>query len=160
MKNIIHVIALVISFHVCAQTEIKNSNIFVRVYDLNGKKIGKGEISSYSENFLYLSRKEELIKISIKDIDIIKTKHSAGNNILIGATAGAVLLAVIVGANAKPNANFFAYTIGEGAALGSLVGGIFGATIGGISILFKNAQSYEINCEVENLNAFMGIMGK
>jgi len=91
---------LILSINVCAQNEFENTNIFVRVYDLEGKKIGKGKILSISETSLQLYRKGEFI---VNGIGSIKTKHSGGNNRLIGAASGAVLLgtrgAVIGGKN-------------------------------------------------------------
>ena len=77
MKNLIFAITLILSINVCAQNEFENTNIFVRVYDLEGEKIGKSR--------------------------------------------------------------------GEGAA---------GAAIGGITILFKNSKSYEINGDMEKWKAF------
>jgi hypothetical protein len=40
MKSLIFVITLILSINVYVQNELENTNIFVRVYDLQGKKIG------------------------------------------------------------------------------------------------------------------------
>ena len=48
----------------------------------------------------------------------------------------------------------FGYSVGEGAAVGALLGGTAGAAIGGITILFKNSKSYEINGDKKKLIAF------
>lgn len=155
MKNLMFAIALLFSMTVCAQTRIKkNTNVFVRVYDLQGKKIGKGNILSMSETSLQLYRKEELVTVLASNIGSIKTKHSAGNNVLIGAVIGATAMATLGAATADPDALILGYTAGEGASVGALLGGTAGAAIGGITILFKNSKLYQINGDREQWMAF------
>lgn len=154
MKNLIFTITLILSINLCAQNEFENTNIFVRVYDLDGKKIGKGKILSISETSLHLSRKGESVKVKVNGIGSIKTKHSAGNNVLVGAVTGATTMAILGAATADPGDLIFGYTAGEGAAAGAFLGGTAGAAIGIITILFKNSKSYEINGDIEKWKAF------
>jgi len=154
MKNLILVITLILSSNVCAQNGLENTNVFVRVYDLQGKKISKGKILSISETSLQLNRKGESMNIPVESIGSIKTKRSAGNNVLFGAATGATTMAILGAATADPDAWIFGYTAGEGAAAGALLGGTAGAAIGGITILFKNSKSYEINGDKVKLKAF------
>ncbi len=154
MKNLILVITLILSINVCAQNGLENTNVFVRVYDLQGKKISKGKILSISETSLQLNRKGESMNIPVESIGSIKTKRSAGNNVLFGAATGATTMAILGAATADPDAWIFGYTAGEGAATGALLGGTAGAAIGGITILFKNSKSYEINGDKVKLKAF------
>lgn len=154
MKTLIFVITLILSINVCAQNEFENSNVFVRVYDLQGKKIGKGKILSMSETSLQLYKKGNSLTVPIGNIGSIKTKHSGGNNILIGAATGAAVMAILGAASADPDAWILGYTAGEGAAAGAILGGTAGVAIGGITILFKNSKSFEINGELEKLIAF------
>ena len=154
MKNLIFAITLILSINVYAQNEFENTNIFVRVYDLDGKKIGKGKILSISETSLQLYRKGESVKVKVNGIGSIKTKHSAGNNVLVGAATGATTMAILGAATAEPDAWILGYTAGEGAAIGAFLGGTVGAAIGGITILFKNSKSYEINGDIEKWKAF------
>lgn len=154
MKNLIFVITLILSSNVCAQNEFENTNVFVRVYDVQGKKIGKGKILSISDTLLQVYRKEASMKVLVRDIGSIKTKHAAGNNVLVGAAIGATSMAILGAATADPDAWLFGYTAGEGAAAGALLGGTTGAAIGGITILFKNSKSYEINGDMEKWKAF------
>ena len=153
MKILIFVITLILSFNLCAQNGIENTNIFVRVYDLQGKKIGKGKILSISETSLQLNRKRESITIPVISIGLIKTKRSAGNNLLIGATTGAALMAIIGAAVADPD-DF----LGRGPVivLATLEGLVAGVVIGGITILFKNSKTYEINGDKVKWKAFYG----
>lgn len=145
MKNLIFTIALLLSLNIWAQDALKNTNIFVRVYDLQDNKIGKGKIHSFSDTSLQLYRKGEPVEIPVSNIGSIKTKRSAGNNVLYGAVTGAGTMAVLGAATADPDAWIFGYTAGEGAAAGAFLGGTAGAAIGGITILFKNPKTYEIN---------------
>ena len=154
MKNLIFAITLLLSFNIYAQEKFDKANIFVRVYNLQGKKIGKGKILSISETSLQLNRNRKSVKIPVRSIGSIKTKHSAGNNVLVGAATGATTMAILGTATADPGAGILAYTAGEGAAAGALLGGTAGAAIGGITILFKNSKSYEINGDMEKWKAF------
>ena len=154
MKNLIFTITLILSINLCAQNEFENTNIFVRVYDLDGKKIGKGKILSISETSLQLYRKGESVKVKVNGIGSIKTKHSAGNNVLVGAVTGATTMAILGAVTADPDDWILGYTAGEGAAAGAFLGGTAGAAIGIITILFKNSKSYEINGDIEKWKAF------
>lgn len=145
MKNLFYAITLILSINVYGQDGFENAKVFVRVYDLQGKKIQKGKILSISDKSLQLLRKGESMNILVSSIGSIKTKHSAGNNFLIGAVSGASILGILGAATADPDAWVFGYSAVEGAALGVLLGGIAGTIIGGITIPFKNPKSYIIN---------------
>ena len=158
MKNLIFVITIIFSVNVYAQnpndtvrTEIQNTNAFVRVYDLQGKKIGKGRILLISESSLQLNNYDI---IPVSSIGFIKTKRSAGNNVLVGTLVGAAPMAILGAMTADPDALIFGYTAADGAAGGALLGGIAGAAIGGISILFKNSQTYIISGNKELWQSF------
>jgi len=153
MKNLIFAITLLLSINICAQNELENRNVFVRVYDFQGKKIGKGNIFSISDSYLQLNWKRASVKIPVSSIGSIKTKRSAGNNIILGATVGATSLA-IVGAASASSDGFLGYTATEGAVGGAVLGGTAGAIIGGITIVFKKTTSYEINGDKLKLKAF------
>jgi len=145
MKNLFFAIALILSIHISAQEGTEKANIFVRVYDLQGKKISKGNILSISDTSLQLKGKREPMKITVNSIGLIKTKQSAGNNVLIGALSGASFFGLLGAVTADPDALILGYSAGEGAAAGAFIGGTAGATIGGITALFKNSKSYKIN---------------
>ena len=153
MKNLIFAITLILGINVCAQNGFENTNLFVRVYDLQGNKIGKGKILSISETSLQLNRKGESVEIPVSSIGSIKTKRSAGNNVLIGAVIGATSMAILGTATADPD-DGWGWTAAEGAAGGALGGALGGAAIGGITILFKNSKSYEINGDKAKWKAF------
>ena len=157
MKNLIFAITLILSINVYAQNGLENTNVFIRVYDLQGKKISKGKILSISETSLQLNRQRESDKIPVSSIGSIKTTHSAGNNVLLDAAIGATSMAILGTATSDPD-EFLGYTAAEGATEGAtggaLFGGATGAVIGGITVLFKNSKSYEINGDKGKLKAF------
>ncbi len=142
MKNLFFAIALILSINISAQVGSEKANVFVRVYDLQGKKISKGKIFSISDTSLQLKGKREPVIIAASSIGLIKTKHSGGNNVLMGAATGATALAIFMAASAGPNDMF---DPAGAAAAGAFLGGIAGAAIGGLTSLFKNSKSYIIS---------------
>jgi len=147
MKNLIFAITLIMSLNIWAQNRFENTNVFVRVYDLQGKKISKGKILSISETSLQV----ESVEIPVNSIGSIKTKRSAGHNVLEGAVIGASTMGILGAATANQDSFF---TAGDSAVIGAVFGGTAGAAIGGITILFKNSKSYEINGDFEKWKAF------
>lgn len=159
MKNLIFVITFILSINICAQNKFENSNVFVRVYNLQGKKIGKGKILSISDMSLQLNKKVASVEIPANSIGSIKTRRSAGHNVIAGTVIGASTMAILGAATADPD-SFLGWSAGEGAAGGAFIGGTVGAAIGGITILFKNSKSYEINGDLEKWKAFNEIIIK
>ncbi len=157
MKNIFIAIALILGISVYAQVKNEKKDVFVRVFDLQGKKIGKGKILSISDTSIELKGKSES-PIEVANIGLIKTKHSGGHNVLIGAACGATLFAIIGAVSGDSGSsedfNITFWSSEEGAAGGGLVGGATGAAIGGLTILLKKSNSYEINGDELKLKEF------
>ncbi len=128
MKTIIFAITLILSMNVYAQNELENTYVFVRVYDLHGKRIAKGNIFSISETSLQLHTKGEPIEIPVSSIGSIKTKNSAANNFLIGAVTGAIAGAIL-GAATEEQGTYVLFTPVERAVGGAILGGPVGAAI-------------------------------
>ena len=122
-------------------------SIFVRVYDLSGKKINKGHVLKVTDTSLQLKGKSAPI-ISVRSIGSIKTKHSAGNNILIGSIVGASSMVILTLAGDQ------GYTNGQEVGVGILLGLPLGAAIGSLTILFKNSKSYLIEGDATKWKAF------
>lgn len=78
-------------------------NLFVRVYNLDGKKIDKGLVVIVGDTVLGLKRNGNYIKINVREIGTIKTKSSGGNNVLAGATTGAATGAFLGAVTADPD---------------------------------------------------------
>lgn len=140
MRNLVFIIALIFGFNVYAQEEIKRPKTFVRVYNLYGNMINKGKVLKVTDTTLVLKKNTTAVVIPVSNIGLIKTKRSAGNNIIIGAAAGSIFGAISI-----EDSTELEEFRGPYALLGGITGGAIGAAAGGITILFKNSKSYEIN---------------
>ncbi|WP_159021578.1 hypothetical protein [Formosa sp. L2A11] len=140
MKNIIFAFTLIFSLNVCAQNTFENTKIFVRVYGLQGNKINKGRILAITETALQLDKKEGVIDVPVSEIGSVKTKYSGGNNVLIGTLAGT-------------GAGFFS---GDPVIIAAGAG--VGAAVGGLSVLFKKSETFEIEGDITNLKALEGLL--
>ncbi|MGZ5253781.1 MAG: hypothetical protein ACXWV4_05410, partial [Flavitalea sp.] len=149
MKKLIPFLIL-ISFSIYANAQIKK---FVRIYDSDGKKINKGLVVGTNDSSLQLLKNKDTLNLPISSFSSIKTKRSAGNNVLIGTFIGAGTFSVLGAASADEDA-FFAYSAGNGAAAGALLGAPFGAAIGGITALFKKSRKFTINGNPDQWKAF------
>ena len=159
-------ITIIVNTTIYGQTENKIKQTFVRVYNLNGNKISKGKVVAVLDSVLQLKRNDKLINIPVTDVVYIKTKRSAGNNILvgsiIGSVSGALIGAVSSNEETKTDSNWlfgeYEYTTGTspgtgaigGAGAGIMVGALVGA---GVSV-FKNSQNFVINGDKEKLKLF------
>lgn len=145
---------LLLSSNLFSQESTGTKKLFVRVYNLEGKKIGKGHIVSLTDSLLQLKRGAKDLQFSFNDIGTIKTKRSAGHNILVGAVIGATTFAILGAASADPDAWIFAYTAAEGAAAGAVGGALGGAALGGASVALKKSLTYPIDGNIEKWKIF------
>ncbi|MGB5419117.1 hypothetical protein [Algibacter sp.] len=143
MKYIIISIALILSINVFTQNEVY-TNTFVRIYNLNGKKINKGKVKSISETSIELYLKGESIKIPLSQIGKIKTKRSVGNNVGKGALIGGGSLAVLGLLSGDDNDGLISFSATDKAIIGLIGGGIMGTIVGGITAIFKKPTLYII----------------
>lgn len=146
MKAVLIASAFIIFLSSAAQVEPEKSGRYVRVFDLEGKKIGKGRILAITERSLELKARKENgpTVIKLDDMGYIQTRRSGGHKILMGTAIGAGTFAVIGAASADPDDWLFGYSAGEGATGGAVLGGIAGAAIGGITALLKKSVRYYI----------------
>lgn len=142
-----------LTFNVQAQ-----KTIFVRVYDLSGHKIDKGRVHAVTDTSLQLEGESKPTNISARTIGTIKTKHSGGNNVLIGAITG-LAVGGGLGLAGTDKDDFLIDSKGEGAAAGALVGVPLGAAIGGLSILLKNSKTYSIDGDLTKWKSFQTMIG-
>lgn len=154
MKNLIFVFTLIFSFSIQSQEDWNGSELFIRVYNLQGEKIAKGKIKSFSDTILQLSRKSKIVNISYDEIGSIKTKRSIGNNILIGASIGGSSLAIL-GVSVGETGSYVSGGSGSNAAIGLFAGGFFGGIIGGTTAFFKKSDTFIINGDKLEFNQFL-----
>lgn len=153
MKYVIVIIALILSINVFAQNEVYN-NTFIRIYNLEGKKINKGKIKSITKNSIEIYLKGKTIKIPLNKIGKIKTKRSAGNNIVKGALIGGGSLAILGLLSGDDDKGFISFSGTDKASIGLIGGGFFGGIIGGITAIFKKSDIYIINGNEMKLENF------
>jgi hypothetical protein len=160
MKTLAFVLLISLSSQAIAQ-----DSLFVRVYDLNGRKTHKGKISAVTDSSLTLKRGNAPTIFPVRDIGSIRTRRSAGHNMLLATTIGVVPLAILGAASANQNDSQNGFTIiqynaGEGALGGALIGLAAGGLIGGISILCKNSIRFSIDGDPQKWKAFRSRIGR
>lgn len=133
-------------------------SIFVRVFDFKGNKIYRGQVFTVTDSSLSLVGKKAPINIPVSSIGSIKTKHSIGNNILIGSIIGAATVGIIGAASADPDEFFYPTTPAEGALGGIIIGAPLGAAIGGLTYVFKNADFFSINGDLAKWKEFQSFI--
>lgn len=149
MKILTVVLLIAFSCNVFAQ-----KTMYVRIYNFEGKKINKGHVVMVTDTSLQLRGDKETVNIPVKSIGLIKTKRSAGNNVLVGSIIGVVTAAIIGVVTADPDAMIVSITAEEGAAIGAILGLPAGAAIGGLTILSKKSKLYRINGNLTNWKEF------
>jgi hypothetical protein len=148
-----------------AQNENKSSNLFVRVYNLEGTRINNGKIISVSDTLLKLKHQKKIAEINAKDIGWIRTKRSVGNNVLfgslIGATAGAIVGVISYDKPRVSNDSglwldgVYELSAPESALIGVIIGGGAGAGIGALTSLFKKSKTFIINGDTSKWKLFI-----
>ncbi len=138
-----------------AQNKPENKAPFLRIYNLNGKKVLKGRINKVTDESISLIKGDKVREIDISEIGYIRTKHSVGNNVLMGAIAGSVFFGTVTAADADPDAWIFSYTPAEGAVIGVVAGAPIGGTLGLITAIFKKKTEFEINGQPEKWREIM-----
>jgi len=149
MKKLIPFLLLILLF-IQAGAQKK---LFVRVYDNSGKRINNGFVVGTTDSSLRLLKNKDTIDLPISGFSFIKTKRSAGNNLLVGSMIGAAAFGFIGIASANPD-DFLGYTAAEGFSAGILFGAPAGAAIGGLSALLKNPRTFSVNGDKENWREF------
>lgn len=80
IKTLPFILAVLVSLTFYGQHDNKEKSMFVPIYNLQGQKIIKGKVSSVSDTLLQIRHNSGIINISLKEIEMIKTKRSEGHN--------------------------------------------------------------------------------
>lgn len=155
MKFLFFTLVLISCSLLYAQETKNKATPFIRVYNLNGEKIAKGRVSRITDTSLVVSRGEKPVNLELSKIGFIKTKRSAGNNILYGAAIGAGT-GVILGLASGGESEFWGK--GEGAGGFGLFFMTVGSGIGAITAIFKKPKTFSIEGKHSNLKAFQEAM--
>jgi len=141
-----------------SSTVSAQKKMFVRVFDLSGKKVSRGHIVNITDSSLHLNvKKKGIVDLMATDIGKIKTKRSAGRNIGIGALAGIGAGAVIgeISGNGSSEDDISGLATPAGILVGALfVGPPIGVAVGGITALFKNSKTFIVNGSMQNWKDF------
>lgn len=143
MKYLLVIISLFLFVKISAQ----ESNVFIRTYNNQGKKIARGKVLKITDSTLILKKRGKSLIISSKDISYLKIKRSHGHAALIGAIPGiALMLISSVGKN----------DTGKGfAIIGTFAITTIGAAFGYLkSKLFKKSEKYLFEGDSIKWNSF------
>ena len=142
IKATVVLFILAISLNMVAQKGTENKGMFLRIYNMEGKKINKGHFRFINDSILGIWRYKKLVQLHVRDIGKIKTKRSAGNNVLVGSLIGGTTLAIVGAATSeqKTETGYFPYlgtyeyttgnSPGDGAAIGGFTGILGGSLVG------------------------------
>ena len=153
MKTLFFAVTLMLSIgSLYAQKETARSKLFVRVFDLEGKKICKGIVLSVTDTTLEIKRDYGSLTIEVGAIGSIRTNRSSGHRILVGTVIGASTLGVLGAILAHPG--IMGFTSGEGVLWGGAIGTSIGATIGAFASLVTKSSYFSISGDVKQWKAF------
>jgi hypothetical protein len=134
---------------------IAKSQLFVRVFQLNGEIQARGFVIEATDSSLILSNNTSgNLNINYSNISRIITSRTAGHNVVIGSLLTAFTMGVAGAAIAEPGDLGTGFSSGEGFALGVIFGIPIGAVLGGASALLKNRNVFEINGNLDNWRVF------
>lgn len=160
MKNSYKVFLLFLfilsGFNMNSQNQVQLERTFVRLFDLQDNKIGKGRLNYAWGDTLYVMHKNKNEKYLYSHLGKIKTKRSGGHNVAIGAASGAVI-GVIVGAGMEAAEDEDSWDLFPSSAVLSGSGlffGAIGAGIGGVTALIKNSKTIYLNGGIEEWESF------
>lgn len=154
MKLLIYIFLCLFSFSAIAQKHPQSSLEFVRIYNLDHKKIGKGIICGVDETNLYVKRNSKVFKYPFKELGEIKTKRSFGRHVLLGLGSGAVLMGIANASAYDEESISGPQSRGDAAIGGAFIGIAIGSIVGGISHLFMPIKQYTINGDLNLWNTF------
>lgn len=146
MKYFLIFIAFAFSFQIQAHENksVKpKTKIFVRIYDNKNHMVGKGHLLYGNDSTLQLSNRHIITSFPVTEIEIMKTKHGGGHNLLMGTAIGfGAGIAAIGIASIVENGN------GESSFDIAFVGFLFplaGFAAGGVAEAFRKSQTFLIN---------------
>lgn len=154
MKNLIYILLCFISLSVFAQEKNQTTTKFVRIYNLEHKKIGKGIIQGVDETNLYVKRNSKILKIPFTDIGKIKTKRSFGRHVLYGLSSGALVVGLGNAIAYDDNSISGPKNRVDAAIGGAFVGIVLGSVVGGITHFFIPNKQFIINGNINLWNDF------
>jgi hypothetical protein len=135
------------------------AQIFVRVFDADGVKIGRGRVLNVKESELQLTASSgDTLRIPAAKIATIKTKHSLGHTILWGAAIGSPLIGFFAAVTAPGDNTGGGYSGFKSPAFQGIVGAFLGAPVGAMwgafFAIFKKQDEFAINGDAVKLQQY------
>ncbi|WP_413995621.1 hypothetical protein [Maribacter sp. 2307ULW6-5] len=133
----------VVGWFGAAQESGATDNPFIRVYNLEGRKIHKGRLQQVSDAGLRLIFNDSLVDVPVASIGKIRTKHSVGGYLLMGSIIGGSMgLGLIRGNWETETSSVYS---GEERVVAVVGGTVLGALVGGTTSVFKKSKKFVIN---------------
>ena len=146
MKYFLLFVVITFSFQLYAQASKAAKpkvKLFVRLYDHNNQKVGKGRLLYGNDSTIQISNGHTISSFPVSEIEIIKTKHAGGHNLIMGTAIGfGAFIASIGLASLVENGS------GESSFDISIIGllcPVAGFVAGGVAEAFRKSQTFLIS---------------
>ena len=145
--SIAAMMVLFFSFMLTCLGSMAQKNIFIRLYDVNGRKIGKGNLMPGTDSTIQVLHGKQTNMFSISRVGEIKTRRTFGHSVLIGTGVGVGLgtiglVVAIIGDNSDNiNGGEASFDI----AVSSFAAPYAGALVGAVVAALTKRETFEIN---------------
>ena len=139
MKKILVLLLL----FVATNTATAQKKMFLRVFDLSGKKMAKGFFAGSTDSSVLLFNDKAILEAPVSKIGNIQTKRSIGHTVLVvGLVGTAIWTGLFLGITGD---SFFEITAEEAVLAGLIGGAATGLVIGGIAGASKKSRKFIIS---------------
>lgn len=135
--------------------QVRKTTPFVRVFNYDGKKIGKGYIHEITDDKFVLVLRKKTKTLPIAEINSFKLKRSYGNSVAVGALIGTgmgVLMAISVDGASDDYFENIEYVVLPP------MGFLSGTTIGALVGIFRKPIEIHIDGQADNLRKFNSVV--
>ena len=119
---------------------------FIRVYGYRHHLIAKGYLCYSTDSTADICRHpgKKSLTVSVKDIWVVKTKHTAGHNLLAGVTVGFTAGALLGLTAHQDKDSWIVFDRGTITAFGAIGGTGYGSILGIIAAVFRHSKTFVI----------------
>jgi len=142
-------ITLLVLLLCCFTQQLQAKSTFVRVFNLSGDLIAKGDLVATTDTSVIIQRHKQQVEIAVTKIGFIKTGAPVARPIAVGAGVGA-LTGLLIGVISTGDSGSGELQFDEsfGAATGFAVGLAGGAVIGTLITVTKKRKRIDVNGDV------------
>ncbi len=150
MKYLLLILFAVFFKQSYAQDSSSTKKIFVRLYNSNNEKIGKGYLLYGYDSLIEIKQHAALNTFPVQQVAYIQTRRSTGHSILTGAAIGTATGVILIGISAGADTQNSEGTSASFAeALAGVAAPFVGAAIGGVAATFRKRETIIINGNTE-----------